>query len=43
MSVMEWVVVIGGVATITWINWYFFLAQGRVADVAKEDRSWTKR
>jgi hypothetical protein len=26
MSRIEWLVAIGGVATIAWINWYFFLA-----------------
>jgi plastocyanin domain-containing protein len=24
---MDWVVVLGGILTIGWINWYFFLAQ----------------
>jgi hypothetical protein len=27
MSMMEWTVVIGGLAAIAWVNWYFFLAQ----------------
>ncbi len=26
MSRIEWLVAIGGVALIVWINWYFFLA-----------------
>lgn len=26
MSRSEWLVTIGGVALIGWINWYFFLA-----------------
>ena len=27
MSTMEWIVIIGGIAAILWINWYFFLAR----------------
>ena len=27
MSGTEWMVVIAGIAAITWVNWYFFLAQ----------------
>lgn len=27
MSIIEWTVVIGGLAAIAWVNWYFFLAQ----------------
>lgn len=27
MTPMEWVVVLGGIVTIAWINWYFFLAE----------------
>ncbi len=26
MSATDWIVIIGGIATILWINWYFFLA-----------------
>ena len=26
MSAMEWAVLLGGVAAIGWVNWYFFLA-----------------
>jgi plastocyanin domain-containing protein len=26
MNAMEWAVVLGGILTIAWINWYFFLA-----------------
>ena len=33
MSGMEWMVVLGGVAAIAWVNWWFFLAQ-RGAPVA---------
>lgn len=33
MTTLEWVVVLGGVAAIVWVNWYFFLAE-----VAKEER-----
>ena len=35
MSGIEWLVVIGGVAAIAWVNWYFFLAEGRGAPTAK--------
>lgn len=28
MTALDWVVVVGGIAVITWINWYFFLAEG---------------
>ncbi len=34
MSVVEWLVLAGGVAAIAWINWYFFLA-GRETVVAR--------
>lgn len=27
MGVSEWLVLLGGVAGIAWVNWYFFLAQ----------------
>lgn len=27
MSGTEWMVVIGGIAAIAWVSWYFFLAQ----------------
>ncbi|HEY0970101.1 MAG TPA: hypothetical protein VGE02_03880 [Gemmatimonadales bacterium] len=27
MTPVEWVVVLGGVAAIAWVNWYFFLAE----------------
>ena len=26
MGVAEWIVLVAGVATIAWVNWYFFLA-----------------
>src|SRR5688572_23415160 len=35
MSPTEWVVVAAGLATIVWINWYFFIAE-RSAAVATE-------
>ena len=31
MTPMEWAVVLGGLLTITWINWYFFLAEKATA------------
>ncbi|HEX6940254.1 MAG TPA: hypothetical protein VF158_12645 [Longimicrobiales bacterium] len=27
MTPAEWAVVVGGIAAIAWINWYFFLAE----------------
>ncbi|MEX5215414.1 MAG: hypothetical protein NW703_14765 [Nitrospiraceae bacterium] len=42
MSAIEWLVVIGGVAAIAWINWYFFLAQGRRTDLSKGVSSWKR-
>ena len=27
MTTIEWVVVLGGLAAIAWVNWWFFLAQ----------------
>jgi plastocyanin domain-containing protein len=27
MTPLEWAVVLGGILTIAWINWYFFLAE----------------
>lgn len=29
MSATEWLVVVGGIAAIAWVNWYFFLAGQR--------------
>jgi hypothetical protein len=43
MSPIEWLVILGGVAIIAWINWYFFLASNRVAEVTKEGSSWKRR
>lgn len=35
MSTTEWMVLLGGIAAIAWVNWYFFLAgRGGVAAVA---------
>lgn len=34
METVDWVVLIGGVAAIAWVNWYFFLAGGGVAAAA---------
>lgn len=35
MSATEWMVLAGGVAAIAWVNWYFFLAEGRAASAAR--------
>ena len=34
MNTMEWMVIIGGLAAIIWINWYFFLARQMVSNAA---------
>ena len=33
MSGTEWMVLLGGVAAIVWVNWYFFLAGSTKAPV----------
>ena len=27
MDITEWLVVLGGIAAIAWVNWYFFFAE----------------
>ncbi len=27
MSLIEWIVIIGGLTAMAWVNWYFFFAQ----------------
>ena len=34
---MEWAVIGAGVGAIAWVNWYFFIAERRVADAAMVD------
>ncbi len=34
MSATDWLVVLGGLAAIAWVNWYFFLAGGTAATAA---------
>ena len=34
MTGMDWLVVLGGLAAIGWVNWYFFLAGRTVATAA---------
>ncbi len=34
MTVADWAVIAAGVTTILWVNWYFFLAEGRSAVAA---------
>ena len=36
MRATDWLVVIGGVAAIAWVNWYFFLAGRTVATAAAQ-------
>ena len=35
MSATDWIVVLGGVAAIGWVNWYFFFAE-RTAPTTRE-------
>lgn len=30
MTGLEWMVIVGGIGAIAWVNWYFFLAQRQV-------------
>jgi hypothetical protein len=42
MSGIEWMVVAGGVAAITWVNWYFFVAaQGAGSSAARGETDTT--
>lgn len=34
MSPVDWIVVLGGVAAIAWVNWYFFFAERSAVAVA---------
>ena len=34
MNAIHWAVIVGGLAAIAWINWYFFLAERATAVVA---------
>jgi hypothetical protein len=27
MSIVDWLVIAGGLAAVLWVNWYFFFAQ----------------
>ena len=31
MTPAEWLVLLGGIAAIAWVNWYFFIAPRRAA------------
>lgn len=42
MSIMEWIVIIGGLTAIAWVNWYFFLAQA-VSGKRAQDHAETKK
>ena len=37
MSHIEWIVIIGGVTAIAWVNWYFFMAPA-VAGKKKQNK-----
>lgn len=37
MNAMDWLVIVGGLAAITWINWYFFLSQRRMVSADSRD------
>ncbi len=34
MNASEWLVLLGGIAAIAWVNWYFFLSHGPAAQAA---------
>jgi plastocyanin domain-containing protein len=34
MSTVDWIVVLGGVAAIAWVNWYFFFSERSAVTVA---------
>ena len=34
MSTVDWIVVLGGLAAIAWVNWYFFFAERSAVTVA---------
>ena len=34
MTAMDWLVVLGGIAVIAWVNWYFFLADRSAASAS---------
>jgi plastocyanin domain-containing protein len=33
MTTTDWIVLVGGIAAIAWVNWYFFLAEQRAVTV----------
>jgi plastocyanin domain-containing protein len=35
MTLIEWIVIIIGISTIAWINWYFFVAQRTALDTSE--------
>jgi hypothetical protein len=37
MNATDWLVIVGGLAAITWINWYFFLSQRRMVSADSRD------
>lgn len=37
LTVLDWAVILGGIAAILWVNWYFFLA-GRTPRRAEDER-----
>ena len=37
MTPVEWAVVLGGLLTIAWINWYFFLAERATATASTSE------
>ena len=39
MSATDWMVVVGGIAAIAWVNWYFFLAERGTARKQDDSRA----
>ena len=42
MSGTEWTVLLGGIAAIVWVNWYFFLADSTRTSASKRDGEGTE-
>ena len=38
MTATDWMVVVGGIAAIVWVNWYFFLAERGAAKNSADAR-----
>ena len=41
MTILDWIVIAGGLAAIAWVNWYFLLAGRRASDSRGDHRGET--